>query len=603
MFKPLAPSLGFYSLILMGDSKRRWLRLSIFALLIVVLASTSMSALAQSSGFSVLDPVVAKYQSFQFVWYAKIRVVAERLFWLLVGVDFAWSGVIYVLDKNTIEEIAISTVKKILTIGFFYSLLKFSDTWIPAIINSFAKIGTDAGNVVNTTPDGIAKTGYELALACFGAMKKLGMLDAIAVVFPVTFIAIVTLLAFLFVAAQLLVTLVESYLAIGAGVILLGFGGSRWTTDFATKYLQYAVGTGIKLMILYLIVGVGQTITADLAIDSAQLLQSCLQALGVAVVYGYLAIQIPAMASAMMSGSPSMTAGSLASTALTLGAAAAGAGAAAVGAAKAGAGGAGGAVAGAAGLGQALSAGLSSAADHGLSGMGAAMHATGEVVGQGMAMAAGGIGDAVAGGGRSFGDRVAQSTGGQIASQIEAGRGGSMQGINGNSGANNAGAPAPSSASTSSTSGASSSGPSTSGAASSGASASGESTSAASTSGQTESSASTSGAASASALASGAETAGSVPSAGSDGSGASSAGSQPAAASTSNLGNATGAQIGPSTEDVGNGSGAGNVNGTDNQSGAGRDPLHSQIRDLQGFVPSDAAHSAGIQLDLKHSQD
>lgn len=331
-------ALKFYCAFALGDPRRRSLRLAILLLLACVLVLSSLQALAQGSGFAVLDPVLNKYQSFQFIWYAKIRVVAERLFWLLVLVDFSWSGVMYVLDKNTIEEIAISNVKKILTIGFFYSLLKFSDTWIPAIIHSFAKIGIDAGGVVNVTPDGIAKTGYELALACFGAVKKLGMLDAIAVVLPVTIIALVTLLAFLFAAAQLLVTLVESYLAIGCGVILLGFGGSRWTTDFAAKYLQYAVGTGVKLMILYLVVGVGQTIAADLTIDPEHLLQSCLQVLCIAAV-----------------------------------------------------------------------------------------HATGEVLGHGMEMAAGGIGDAVAGGGKSFGEKVAASTGGRIATQIEARRGGAMQ--------------------------------------------------------------------------------------------------------------------------------------------------------------------------------
>ncbi len=564
MFNPLskslsASSLGFYGSIVLGSGKRRWFRMAIFVLLLVVLASISFGALAQSSGFAVLDPVVNKYQSFQFVWYAKIRVVAERLFWILVSVDFAWSGVIYVLDKNTIEEIAISNVKKILTIGFFYSLLKFSDTWIPAIINSFAKIGMDAGGVVNTTPDGIAKTGYELALACFGAMKKLGMLDAIAVVFPVTFIAIVTLLAFLFVAAQLLVTLVESYLAIGSGVILLGFGGSRWTTDFATKYLQYAVGTGVKLMILYLIVGVGQVITADLVIDSNELIQSCLQALGVAVVYGYLAIQIPSMASAMMSGSPSMTAGSLASTALTLGAAAAGAGAAAAGAGKATMGGASGAIAGAAGLSQALSAGLNSAADHGLSGMGAAMHAAGEVASHGMAMATGGIGDAVAGGGRAFGDRVAESTGGRIASQIEAGRGGSMHGASGR--ANAEAAPAGSAQAGTSSADA---------VPASGAQATGES--------------------SQKPVSMGGVGISSPPDVQAD-TGAAVASEQ---TSSPNLGNASGAEVGPAQGQ-----------GKENVSGGGRDkaPLHSQIRDLQGFVPSDAAQAAGIQIDLKHIQD
>lgn len=555
------------------DQNRRNLRYVMVALVLLILACMTFDSFAQTpgSGFAVLDPIRDKYAQFQVTWYNKIKGTAERLFWLLVSVDYAWSGVTYVLEKNDIGEIAISMVKKILTIGFFYSLLKFSDTWIPAIINSFSQIGTTAGGVTNPSPDGIAATGYELATACFGAIKKLGMLDAVAVVFPVTLVALITLMAFLFVAAQLLVTLVESYLAIGAGVILLGFGGSRWTTDFATKYLQYAVGTGLKLMLLYLVVGVGQTLTAQLAIDPNQLIQSCLQVMGVALIYGYLAIQIPAMAAAMMSGSPSMTAGALASTALTIGAAAAGAGAAAKGAGQAGMSGAGGAVAGAAGLTQAMSAGLNSAADLGLKGMDAAAHATGEVMGQAVGMAAGGIGDAVAGGGRSFGQAVSQSTGGRIGAQIEASRGGSMQGAGASAAAPASGAgPAPS------TGGGGSSG--------SGPSAASEGGAAASSDGG------------ASAATQSAPTAAGAADSGANG-GESAGPSSASSPSSGGLGNAANAEVGP-----GNGSGEKGSGGAQNAAPA-KDPLHSRIRDLEGFVPSDAAQAAGFQIDLKHTQD
>ncbi|MFD2274697.1 type IV secretion system protein [Undibacterium arcticum] len=124
----------------------------------------------------------------------------------MVSVDFAWSGVIYVLEKNDIAEIVISNVKKNTHDWIFYSLLKFSNTWIPAIIDSFTKIGQTAGNVSASTasPDGLAGTGFELAMAAFKAIHDLGMLDSLAVIFPVTMVAIIILfIIFLFVAAQL----------------------------------------------------------------------------------------------------------------------------------------------------------------------------------------------------------------------------------------------------------------------------------------------------------------------------------------------------------------------------------------------------------------
>lgn len=402
-------------------------------LCVVVVFSFPLYAYADVSGaqtllpkFHVLDRISDIFKPLQNTWYTAIKVYAERLFWLLVLVDFGWSSVIYVLEKSDVSEIVTSLAKKFFTIGFFWSLLKFSDTWIPAIIHSFMHIGVEVGKSGSVTPDGIAATGVDLALSAFGLMQKLNLLESLAVILPVAFIAIMIFLSFLFVAMQLLVTLIESYIAIGAGVILLGFGGSRWTTDFATKYLQYAVSTGVKLMLLYLIVGVGQTLFDHVLLDPNELMQSCFIALGSAVVYAYLAIQIPAIATAMISGTPSLTAGGLAASALTVGAAAAGVGAATYAAGKATAGGIGGAVAGASGLSQALSAGMNAGADLGKSGISAFAHGVGEVASHGLGLGASAIGSAVTSAKSGFAESVANTTGGKIASSIESSRGGSM---------------------------------------------------------------------------------------------------------------------------------------------------------------------------------
>ena len=148
-----------------------------------IMASTSALAADPSTAtdtFQVLDRIDAAYKPMQNTWYGIIRAYAERLFWLLVLVDFGWSSVIYVLEKQDITELVKSLVKKIFPIGFFWGVLKGSDTWIPAIIDSFAKIGKAAGNVADSvTPDGIAGTGYELAKGIFVAIRNLGVMEAV----------------------------------------------------------------------------------------------------------------------------------------------------------------------------------------------------------------------------------------------------------------------------------------------------------------------------------------------------------------------------------------------------------------------------------------
>lgn len=553
-------------------------------LVMLVLFGLSFNSNGDPPSIHILDRVDATFKPLQDTWYTEIRGYAEILFWLLVLVDFGWTAVIYALEKNDITEIAISLVKKIFTIGFFWGLLKLSDTWIPAIINSFRQIGTTVGNVSSVTPDGIVSTGFELAQSAFAIMSDLGTIKAIAVVFPVTLIAILMFLAFLFVAAQLLVTIVESYIAVGAGVILLGFGGSRWTTDFATKYLQYAVGTGLKLMILYLIVGTGQTLFDSLMLDPDKLIETTLAAMGSAIFYAYLAIHVPQIASSMMSGSPSMTAGSLAGTAITMGAAIAGAGAAtAATAATAGAGGVG-AAAGATGLAKALGAGYNSALDAGKSGLGAGVGAVGEVAKHGLGLATGSVGDAVSQGKTAFAEKVDASTGGKIANGIEATRGGSLSGTTpiGESGGS-ASAPAPTAGS-----------PASAGVASRGATDSGSTAGSSAAPQIVDSSGnpiSSSGASSGAALAA----TGSAPTGGSSSTGSSGAVPPPSPSGTSNLGDASTASVSgrPGTSDAGSA-------GSD---GGRKDSLHERMQALQGYIPQDMAQGAAIQIDLKHTAD
>ena len=42
-------------------------------------------------------------------------------------------------------------------------------------------------------------------------------------------------------------------------MLLLGFGGSRWTVSFAEGYLVHAMRVGVRLFVLFLLIGVGMT--------------------------------------------------------------------------------------------------------------------------------------------------------------------------------------------------------------------------------------------------------------------------------------------------------------------------------------------------------
>ena len=109
-----------------------------------------------------------------------------------------------------------------------------------------------------------------------------------------------------------MVALVESYIIVSAGLIFLGFGGSRFTSDFVQKYIGYAVAIGVKLFMLYLIIGVGMHISSNWATTiqaGDDLIENGLIIMGGSLIFLFLSWSIPNMAASMLSGAPALTAG------------------------------------------------------------------------------------------------------------------------------------------------------------------------------------------------------------------------------------------------------------------------------------------------------
>ncbi len=144
------------------------------------------------------------------------------------------------------------------------------------------------------------------------------LLPAIEAILAALICALGVVIAFAIIAGQLLITLIESYIVIGAGVFMLGFTGSRWTLVFGEKYVGYAVSVGIKLFMLELIVGLGYGLGqqwAALFCNGIAPPETYIEVVGAALVFGFLAWQIPSLAASLMNGAPRMTLGSFVNTA------------------------------------------------------------------------------------------------------------------------------------------------------------------------------------------------------------------------------------------------------------------------------------------------
>jgi len=98
---------------------------------------------------------------------------------------------------------------------------------------------------------------------------RFGLFEDNALAIAAVFAMVLVVVSFSLVAAIFMAVMVEMYVGLLAGMIMLGLGGSSFTKDFAVKYLVYAFSVGMKLMALVMIARIGSEVLLGLADSSS----------------------------------------------------------------------------------------------------------------------------------------------------------------------------------------------------------------------------------------------------------------------------------------------------------------------------------------------
>jgi type IV secretion system protein TrbL len=189
-----------------------------------------------------------------------------------------------------------------------------------------AQVGLDAGRPILDSISGLM--GY---VSFFENFVQIAVL---------LFAWVVVLLAFFILAIQLFITLIEFKLTTLAGFVLIPFGLFGKTAFAAERVLGNVISSGVKVLVLAVIVGIGSTLfsqfTAGFGGNQPTIDNAMALVLGALSLLG-LGIFGPAIANGIVSGGPQLGAGAAVGTSLAAGGAVvAGAGLAAGGAALAG---------------------------------------------------------------------------------------------------------------------------------------------------------------------------------------------------------------------------------------------------------------------------
>jgi type IV secretion system protein TrbL len=293
-------------------------------------------------GTGVIDNFLGVFTQYIDSGFGLVQGDVRWLAGVLIAIDITLAGLFWAMAPD--EDVLARLIKKTLYIGLFAFIIGNFNNLAQIIFNSFAGLGLEAGG--NTLSQGQLLQPGRLAQIGIHAGKPI--LDSISglmgfVSFFDNFIQIAILLlawvivviSFFIMAIQLFVSLIEFKLTTLAGFVLVPFGLFGRTAFLAEKVLGNVVSSGVKILVLAVIVGIGSTIFGQFTSgfnnpptidDALTLILAALSLLGLSI-FG------PGIANGLIAGGPQLGAGAAAGTGLAvagLGAAGAmGAGAAA----------------------------------------------------------------------------------------------------------------------------------------------------------------------------------------------------------------------------------------------------------------------------------
>ncbi len=247
----------------------------------------------------------------------------------LIALDLTLAGLFWAMGGE--DNVLGRLIRKILYIGAFAFIINQFSTLADIIFRSFAQAGLTAGGGTLTAadllrPGQLASTGFTAAWPLLDQASQLlgftSFFDNFLTIIILLFAWALVIVAFFILAVQMFVTIIEFKLTTLAGFILVPFALWNRTSFLAERVLGNVVSSGIKVMVLAVIVGIGSNFftefTNALGGREPDIGQAMSLVLASLAIFG-LGIFGPGIAAGLVSGAPQLGAGAAIGT--TVGAA------------------------------------------------------------------------------------------------------------------------------------------------------------------------------------------------------------------------------------------------------------------------------------------
>lgn len=252
----------------------------------------------------------------------------------LIAIDVTIAGLFWAWGAD--EDVLQRLVKKTLYVGFFAFIIGNFAALAQILFQSFAGLGLKAGGSSLSLaefmrPGSVAAVGLDAGEPLLtSASEMMGVTSFFANFVQIAVLMLawaIVILAFFILAVQLFITLIEFKLVTLAGFVLLPFAFFGRTAFMAERVLGHIVSSGIKILVLAVITGIGTGLfdqfIGALGGEDPTAEQAMSIALASLALLG-LGIFGPSVANGIVTGGPQLGAGAAAGTAIATGAALAG---------------------------------------------------------------------------------------------------------------------------------------------------------------------------------------------------------------------------------------------------------------------------------------
>ena len=275
-------------------------------------------------GTGVIDNFLGVFTQYIDSGFGLVQGDVRWLASVLIAIDITLAGLLWAMAPD--EDVLARLIRKTLYIGVFAFIIGNYNNLAKIVYNSFAGLGVEAsGGTVSAAqllqPGRIAQVGVSAGQPILTSISGLMGFASFFDNFVQIVILLIVIASFFVMAIQLFVSLIEFKLTTLAGFVLVPFGLFGRTAFLAEKVLGNVVSSGVKILVLAVIVGIGSTIFNQFTsgIGASPTINDALTLILAALTLLGMTIFGPGIANGLIAGGPQLGAGAAIGTSLAVG--------------------------------------------------------------------------------------------------------------------------------------------------------------------------------------------------------------------------------------------------------------------------------------------